>query len=77
LRAAKAVDVIEMGYYVNRVARTPLAVEGPKGQPILTVARREEKGSDVNVAPHLLPVYCTRTSTQPSSSATTATLLSQ
>jgi FMN-dependent oxidoreductase (nitrilotriacetate monooxygenase family) len=38
LRAANAVDVIEMGYYVNRVARAPLAVEGPRGQPVLTVA---------------------------------------
>lgn len=78
LRAANAVDVIEMGYYVNRVARAPLAVEGPRGRPILTVAdwpvkvrdaagayvpgaqfmvtvaRREEKGSDVNVAAHLM-----------------------
>jgi len=78
LRAADAVDVIEMGRYVNRVATAPLAVKGPGGRPIITtsqwpimiqgpndtdvpdarfmvsVARREEKGSDVNVAAHLL-----------------------
>ncbi|MEU5527681.1 hypothetical protein ABZ744_12145 [Micromonospora chersina] len=78
LRAASAVDEIEMGRYVNRVATSPLATKGPKGQPIITtakwpimvqdgagqpvqgarfmvqVARREEKGSDVNVASHLL-----------------------
>jgi hypothetical protein len=78
LRAASAVDEIEMGRYVNRVANAPLAVKGPSGQPIITtagwpvmvqdatgkpvqdarfmvsVARREEKGSDVNVASHLL-----------------------
>lgn len=71
-------DEIELGRYVNRVARAPLAVEGKLGKPILTtaawpvmvqdrtgravpdarfmvtVARREEKGSDVNVASHLL-----------------------
>lgn len=78
LRAAGAVDVVEMGYYVHRTARGPLAVPGPRGRPVLTsadwpvtvqdcvgqqvpqarfmvsVARREEKGSDVNVAAHLL-----------------------
>ncbi len=78
LVAAGAVDVIEYGHYVSRVAKSPLAVEGPRGQPQLTmaawpimvrdashqpvtgasfmvkVARREEKGSDVNVAAHLL-----------------------
>jgi uncharacterized LabA/DUF88 family protein len=78
LRAAGAVDVIEMGRYVNRVATAPLACRGPGGRPVVTtagwpimvqdageqpvqdarfivsVARREEKGSDVNVAAHLL-----------------------
>lgn len=78
LRAAGAVDVIELGRYVNRVATAPLAVKGPSGKPIVStatwpimvqdakeqpvsdarfmvsVARREEKGSDVNVASHLL-----------------------
>jgi len=78
LVAANAVDVIEYGHYVSRVAIGPLAIEGQRGQPILTraawpvmvrdasdnpvadatfmvkVARREEKGSDVNVAAHLL-----------------------
>jgi hypothetical protein len=78
LRAAGAVDVIEMGYHVHRTARGPLAVAGPGGRPVLTtagwpvtvqdqtgqqvpqarfmvsMARREEKGSDVNVASHLL-----------------------
>lgn len=74
----KAVDVIEMGSYVNRVATSPLAIRDRRGRPVLTtpgwpimvqdasgaalpgarfmvsVARREEKGSDVNVASHLL-----------------------
>ncbi|UOX86234.1 NYN domain-containing protein [Amycolatopsis sp. FBCC-B4732] len=78
LVAAKSVDVVELGRYVNRVATAPLAVKGPKGKPVVTtaawpivvqdsgerpvpdarfmvsVARREEKGSDVNVASHLL-----------------------
>lgn len=78
LRAAAAVDVIEMGRYVNRVAFAPLAVKGADGRPVIataswpimvqdtseqsvpdarfmvSVARREEKGSDVNVAAHLL-----------------------
>lgn len=78
LRAAGAVDVIEFGAYVHRVACSPLAVSDRRGRPVLTtphwpvmvqdadarpvagarfmvsVARREEKGSDVNVAAHLL-----------------------
>lgn len=78
LVAAGAVDVIEYGHYVSRVAAAPLAIEGPRGRPVITVAawpvmvrdslhvpvqnasfmvkvaRREEKGSDVNVAAHLL-----------------------
>jgi hypothetical protein len=78
LRAAAAVDVIEMGRYVNRVAFAPLAVKGAAGRPVIatagwpimvqdaseqpvpdarfmvSIARREEKGSDVNVAAHLL-----------------------
>lgn len=78
LRAAGAVDVIELGHFVHRTARAPLAVAGSNGRPILvtaggpisvrdaanrevtdasflvSVARREEKGSDVNVAAHML-----------------------
>lgn len=78
LVAAGAVDIIEYGHYVSRVAKGPLAVEGQRGQPVLStaawpvmvrdsndvpvpgatfmvkVARREEKGSDVNVAAHML-----------------------
>lgn len=78
LWAAGAVDVIEYGTYVNRVASAPLATKGRRGAPVLassdwpimvqdthgqavpqarfmvSVARREEKGSDVNVASHLL-----------------------
>ncbi|MEJ3743296.1 NYN domain-containing protein [Actinomycetes bacterium KLBMP 9797] len=78
LRAANAVDVIELGTYVSRVATAPLAVRDRRGRPIIcapswpimvqdgdaqaisgarfmaSVARREEKGSDVNVATHLL-----------------------
>jgi hypothetical protein len=78
LVAAGAVDQIEYGYYVSRVATAPLAVTNAQGKPklvapswpimikdstggampdatfIASVARREEKGSDVNVATHLL-----------------------
>jgi hypothetical protein len=78
LTAASAVDVIEFGTYVTRVATNPLANRDHKGRPVLvrpawpvmvqdhqgvalpdvrfmvSVARREEKGSDVNVAAHLL-----------------------
>lgn len=78
IQAARAVDVVELGVYVNRVAVGPLAVWDRKGRPVLStsawpimvqggneqpvngarfmvsVARREEKGSDVNVASHLL-----------------------
>ena len=73
-----AVDLIEYGSYVERVATSPLAVADRRGRPVLStaqwplmvqdatgvdvpsarfmasVARREEKGSDVNVATHLL-----------------------
>ncbi|MFB8188684.1 NYN domain-containing protein [Microbacterium sp. NPDC055988] len=78
LKAHGAVDVLEMGTYVSRVATAPLAVADRRQRPVLThpgwplmvrdsqgadspqatfmasVARREEKGSDVNVASHLL-----------------------
>ena len=73
-----SVDLIELGTYVARVATNPLAIQGPRGRPVIvtadwpimvkdkggsdvpdatfmaSVARREEKGSDVNVATHLL-----------------------
>ncbi|GHG60999.1 hypothetical protein GCM10012320_35840 [Sinomonas cellulolyticus] len=78
LTTHRAVDVIEFGTYVERVARSPLATPDRRGRPVLTkaawplmvkdstdadvpgatfiasVSRREEKGSDVNVATHLL-----------------------
>lgn len=78
LRAHGAVDVMEMGTYVSRVATAPLATADKRQRPVLvtpawplmvrdsqgadspqatfmaSVARREEKGSDVNVASHLL-----------------------
>ncbi|HEX8647888.1 MAG TPA: NYN domain-containing protein [Thermoleophilaceae bacterium] len=78
LQGSGSADWIEYGYYVSRVKKAPLAVEGPQGRPVLTRsnwpvmirdgadapvpgasfmvkhARREEKGSDVNVAAHLL-----------------------
>lgn len=85
LSKSGAVDVLEFGTYVERVATNPLATIGRKGRPILTtadwpvmvkdstgwdvpnatfmasVARREEKGSDVNVAAHLLVDVLTET----------------
>lgn len=72
------VDHVELGYYVSRVKKAPLATEGPGGRPqlatsawpvmvqdraggavpdahfMVSYAYREEKGSDVNVAAHLL-----------------------
>lgn len=78
LRAARSVDEIEMGRYINKIIIRPLAVKGPTGsaelvtaqwpimvqdaddQPVrdarfmASVAHREEKGTDVNVASHLL-----------------------
>lgn len=78
LRRHGAVDVIEEGTYVERIATCPLATPDRKGRPVLatsqwplmvktaagqdvseatfmaSVSRREEKGSDVNVATHLL-----------------------
>ncbi|WP_325048990.1 PIN domain-containing protein [Marinitenerispora sediminis] len=77
LLAAKSVDHIEYGQYVERVKRAPLAVADKKGRPqtarptwpvmvqeggiprpdsvfLVSFAHREEKGSDVNVASHLL-----------------------
>jgi uncharacterized LabA/DUF88 family protein len=79
------VDHVELGYYVARVKRAPLATEGPSGKPVLTTsgwpvqvqsangqampqarflvsyAYREEKGTDVNVASHLLTDVLTGT----------------
>lgn len=78
LRRSQTTDCVELGNYVHRVARAPLATPDRKGRPVLThpggvlmvkdaagqddpdaifmvsTARREEKGSDVNVAAHLL-----------------------
>jgi len=38
LQAAAAVDVLELGTYVSRVATAPLAVAGPHGRPVVTTA---------------------------------------
>lgn len=78
LQAAKSVDHLEEGYYLEKSAIGPLAVEDSSGRPIVCpprwplvvqdppghprpgamvlakILRREEKGSDVNVASHLL-----------------------
>lgn len=78
LRRSQNTDRIELGNYVHRIARAPLATPDRNGRPLLvhpggpvmvkdaagqddpdavfmvSVARREEKGSDVNVAAHLL-----------------------
>lgn len=78
LRRSQTADRIELGNYVHRIARAPLATPDRNGRPILvhpggplmikdaagqddpdavfmmSIARREEKGSDVNVAAHLL-----------------------
>jgi uncharacterized LabA/DUF88 family protein len=78
LVAANAVDHIEYGHYVSRVATAPLANRDAHHRPVLveaawpvmvrdsaerdvagatfmvSVARREEKGTDVNLATHLM-----------------------
>jgi hypothetical protein len=70
LLAAGSVDHIEYGTYVARVKTAPLAIKDPHGRPklvqdgrggpvtgavfMVSYANREEKGSDVNVAAHLL-----------------------
>lgn len=78
LRRSQTTGLIELGNYVHRVARSPLATADRNGRPVLahpggplmvkaatgqddpaavfmvSTARREEKGSDVNVASHLL-----------------------
>lgn len=80
LLASGSVDHIELGYYVARVKRGPLALADGKGRPrvaragwtglvmpydslntpmpdasfLVSYATREEKGSDVNIASHLL-----------------------
>jgi uncharacterized LabA/DUF88 family protein len=78
LRQSGTTDIVELGNYVHRVTRAPLATPDHKGRPVLvhpggpfmikdahgnddpdavfmaSIARREEKGSDVNVAAHLL-----------------------
>ncbi len=78
LQEVGSVDHVELGHYVSRVKRSPLATPGAHGKPILTkadwpvmvkdaagrdspgatfmvsYAYREEKGSDVNLASHLL-----------------------
>lgn len=75
LSYSKSVDNIELGKYVTRVKKSPSAILGKNGRPILvdsfmkpltsaqmtsnslvyvSYASREEKGSDVNVASHLL-----------------------
>src|SRR5690606_6325141 len=51
LAAANAVDVIEYGHYVARVATAPLAVEGSRGQPVLTTAAWPIMVRDRNQAP--------------------------
>lgn len=81
LTASGSVDHIELGRYISRIKKAPLAIEDPTrtdGHPLLwsaqwplmvrdrdgapvhdatfmgSFAHREEKGSDVNVATHLL-----------------------
>jgi hypothetical protein len=55
-----SVDHVELGYYVARVKQAPLAVQDSRGNAVsgatfmVSYAHREEKGSDVNVASHLL-----------------------
>lgn len=56
-----SIDVLSEGYFREKTVRGPQATLGPKGRPVVRqpvlmqeVATREEKGSDVNVASHLL-----------------------
>lgn len=61
LAATGSVDIVEKGNYIEKVVTRPCAAKDRNGKPILskprkwaTVADREEKASDVNVATHLL-----------------------
>lgn len=65
LRLCGSVDHIEEGHFVERYAEYPRATRDSRGRPELVstpggrldmvgVPRREEKGSDVNIASHLL-----------------------
>lgn len=56
LRALAANPLIELhyGHFVTRRTRLPLARPRPGESPTVTVLRPEEKGTDVNLASHLL-----------------------
>lgn len=61
LAAHGSIDVLEEGFFREKTVRGPHATRGTNGKPQLVsppvmgeVATREEKGSDVNVASHLL-----------------------
>lgn len=61
LEATNSVDVVEQGNYIEKVVTRPRATPGRNGKPLIlsprewvSVADREEKASDVNVATHLL-----------------------
>jgi len=56
LRALKTVPKIQIvfGHFLSHVVRMPMADCGPGGQEFVRVIKAEEKGSDVNLAVHLL-----------------------
>jgi uncharacterized LabA/DUF88 family protein len=61
LHKSNAIDTLQLGNFLEKVKKRPKATLDNKGRPVVpanaewvTVADREEKGSDVNVASHLL-----------------------
>lgn len=60
LRALETLPLVRIhyGHFLSRPARMPLANPNPGGPKTVAVIRTEEKGSDVNLASHLLFDCC-------------------
>lgn len=56
LRALKTIPNLQIvyGHYLSHVVWMPLAKPGPGDKPFVQVIKTEEKGSDVNMATHML-----------------------
>jgi uncharacterized LabA/DUF88 family protein len=56
LRALQTIPNLQIifGHYLSHVVRMPLAFPVPGQRPFVQVVKTEEKGSDVNLATHLL-----------------------
>lgn len=56
LRALQTIPILQIfyGHFLNHVVRMPLACPTPNGPKTVKVIKTEEKGSDVNLAVHLI-----------------------